>query len=78
MADRVSDQDMPPTGQAGFAAAEEQRLEASLSVSASERLRWLEEALAFAARFRVETGPEQSTAGPPAGPAGPDSPSRDQ
>jgi hypothetical protein len=31
-----------------FRAAEERVLEASLSVSASERLRWLEEALAFA------------------------------
>jgi hypothetical protein len=35
---------------ADFASAEQRRLEASLSVSVSERLRWLEEALAFAAR----------------------------
>lgn len=35
-------------GSAGFEAAEEHRREASLSASASERLRWLEEALRFA------------------------------
>ena len=36
--------------QADFAAAEERRREAALSVSAAERLRWLEEALRFAAK----------------------------
>ena len=35
---------------ADFQAAEERVLDASLSVTASERLRWLEEALAFAWR----------------------------
>jgi len=36
--------------QADFAAAEERRRQAALSVSAAERLRWLEEALRFAAK----------------------------
>lgn len=35
---------------ADFAAAEERLLELSLAATPSERLRWLEEALAFAAR----------------------------
>lgn len=35
-----------------FGAAEERRLEISLAATPSERLRWLEEALAFAARMR--------------------------
>ncbi len=34
-----------------FKAAEERRLDASLSASASQRLEWLEQALAFAAKF---------------------------
>lgn len=46
----------PPTPPASFAAAtfeaaEEQRLDASLAATVSQRLRWLEEALAFAARM---------------------------
>lgn len=36
---------------ADFASAEERRRDASLAASVSERLRWLEEALAFAARM---------------------------
>jgi len=36
---------------ADFRAAEERVLEASISVTASERLRWLEEALRFAAKM---------------------------
>ena len=36
---------------ADFRAAEDRVLEASLAVSASERLRWLEDALAFAAKM---------------------------
>jgi hypothetical protein len=34
-----------------FRAAEERRLDISLAATPSERLRWLEEALAFAARM---------------------------
>jgi hypothetical protein len=36
-----------------FAAAEERRLDVWLAATPSERLRWLEEALAFAARMRA-------------------------
>lgn len=39
------------TWRADFRAAEERILEASLSVTPSERLRWLEEALRFAAKM---------------------------
>jgi hypothetical protein len=39
-----------------FRAAEERVLDASLSVTASERLRWLEEALAFAHKMGALRG----------------------
>ena len=38
-----------------FQSAEERRLDLSLAATPSERLRWLEEALAFAARMRDKT-----------------------
>jgi len=51
---------------ADFRAAEERRREAALSVSAAERLRWLEEALRFAAKVQAlrrdhdDQGPERT------------------
>lgn len=50
---------------ADFASAEERRLDASLSVSVSARLQWLEEALAFATRVgalpRRDDGSDQGS-----------------
>lgn len=43
--------DLAADWRADFRAAEERMLEASLSVTPSERLRWLEEALRFAAKM---------------------------
>ena len=42
--------DQTEPGAADFEAAERHRLEASLAATPSERLRWLEEALKFAAK----------------------------
>ena len=42
--------DKPNDWRGDFAAAEERRREAALAVNAAERLRWLEEALRFAAK----------------------------
>ena len=50
MADPIRDDPAKSRWRADFRSAEEHRLDASLSVSAAERLKWLEEALAFAAR----------------------------
>jgi len=41
-----------PDWRGDFQSAEERRLDISLAATPSERLRWLEEALAFAARMR--------------------------
>jgi hypothetical protein len=41
---------IPPEWRADFRAAEEQSLEASLAATPSQRLAWLEQALAFAYR----------------------------
>ena len=50
----MTHEDATPTAwRADFRAAEERRREAALSVSAAERLRWLEEALRFAAKVRA-------------------------
>jgi hypothetical protein len=59
MADRVRDHDTADPWQVDFKAAEEQHLDASLSVSASERLKWLEEALKFAAKVGALPGKEK-------------------
>jgi hypothetical protein len=41
-----------PDWRGDFQSAEERRLDLSLAATPSERLRWLEEALAFAVRMR--------------------------
>lgn len=49
MSDRIRDH-QDESWDADFEAAERHRLEASLAVTPVERLRWLEEALKFAAK----------------------------
>lgn len=50
MTDRVRDVADAGSWRADFTAAERHRLDASLSTTPSERLKWLEEALKFAAK----------------------------
>lgn len=50
MTDRIRDDGQADSWRADFASAEEHRLDASLCATASERLKWLEEALRFAAK----------------------------
>lgn len=47
----MSEPDPPNDWRADFKAAEDLTLEASLAMTPSERLRWLEEAIAFAAKM---------------------------